>query len=395
MSAPTTGPATPAEDQTPDQISPDRAVVAAAPSPTTTAPPAALADTPVNVADLRALAARTLPHQMWQYLEGGAGDEHTVRANCERFARLRLAPRACVDVSSLDTSLELLGLSLEHPILLSPTASHGNFHPEAELATLRGAARARALWTASTMGTLPVWEVGAAATEPFWFQLYVQRDRDFTLELVRRATQAGARAILVTVDTPVPGLREREARAGYVLPTAADTPSANLRGSAPVFDPRGVFDPRIDPTLTWETIAWLARSADVPVLAKGIVRADDARRAVEAGAAGVVVSNHGGRNLDTAVATIDALPAVVRAVAGAAPVLVDGGVRRGTDIVKALALGASAVGVGRPYVWGLAAAGADGVQEAVRMLRRELEIAMALCGAPTLAALTEDLIWQD
>jgi 4-hydroxymandelate oxidase len=361
------------------------------------APPSGLkpASGPLNIADLRTIAATTLPAATFDYLEGGAADERTLLANCERYARLRLAPRACVDVSVLDTSLELLGQRLRHPILLSPTASHGHFHPDAEAATVRGAAEAEALWTASTMSTLSVTDVGALTSEPFWFQLYVQRDRDFTEGLVRRAVAAGARAIVVTVDTPVPGMRERDARSGYVLPSADETLCVNLRGSTAVLDPRGVFDPRIDPTITWRTLAWLVRVAGVPVLAKGIVRPDDAGRAVDAGVAGVVVSNHGGRNLDTAVATIDALPGVVRQVAGAVPVLVDGGVRRGTDILKALALGATAVGIGRPYVWGLAASGASGVRDAVLLLRRELEIAMALCGAPNLAAVSADLIWRE
>lgn len=312
----------------------------------------------------------------------------------------------------LDTSTTLLGTPLSHPILLAPVAAHRLYHPEGELETLRGAAAGEALHVQSTMSTVSVEEVGAAARgavargeaargavagadvpSPWWFQLYVQRDRDFTADLVARAEAAGASALVLTVDTPTLGARDRDRRGG--LPPAS---YPNLRGLPEVEDDgtpahRRIFLPRFDPTFSWETFAWLLGVARTPVVVKGVLRPDDAARAVEAGAAAVIVSNHGGRNLDTVPATVDALPGVVAAVGGRVPVLVDGGIRRGTDVAKALALGAAAVLVGRPFVWGLAADGADGVRLVIEMLRTELEMAMGLLGTPTLADLTEDALW--
>lgn len=317
-------------------------------------------------------------------------------------------------MGSLDTSTTLLGTALSHPILLAPVAAHRLYHPEGELETLQGAAAGEALHVQSTMSTVGVEDVGAAARgvvagedgtdgtngtggsdvpSPWWFQLYVQRNRDFTADLVARAEAAGASALVLTVDTPTLGARDRDRRGG--LPSAS---YPNLRGLPEVEDDgmpahRRVFLPRFDPTFSWETFAWLLAVARTPVVVKGVLRPDDAARAVEAGASAVIVSNHGGRNLDTVPATVDALPGVVAAVGGRVPVLVDGGIRRGTDVAKALALGAAAVLVGRPFVWGLAVDGAHGVRLVIEMLRTELEMAMGLLGTPTLADLTEDALW--
>ncbi|MGW7578635.1 alpha-hydroxy acid oxidase [Streptomyces sp. NPDC054765] len=350
----------------------------------------------ITLADFHDAAREVLPATAYDYLQGGAADERTVRWNAEAYERLALLPRVLTGTSGVDTRRTLYGTELPSPVLLAPTASHGLFHPEAEAATVRGAAAAGTLTTVSTFSTLTLEEIGAAATGPWWFQLYVQRDRALTEDLVHRARAAGATACVVTVDTPVTGLRERDLRNGFALPSHGAP--ANLAGIAaePCQDAsaptrRGIHDPRIDPTTGWSDLAWLRTVSGLPVLAKGIVRPDDARRAAEAGI-GVWMSNHGGRNLDTAIAPLTTLPAVVEAVAGRVPVLIDGGIRRGTDVVKALALGADAVAIGRPYVWGLAADGAEGVTAALRALHRETELALALLGAPDLAALTPDLV---
>jgi 4-hydroxymandelate oxidase len=327
----------------------------------------------------------------WDYLAAGSGDNHTLRRNVEGWASLPLAPRMLVDMSTRDTRLNLLGHDLAAPLLIAPTASQGLFHPGAEAEMTRGAAAAGTLLVVSTNSTLPVEDIGVASTGSWWFQLYVQRDRAFTSDLVGRAERAGASALVLTIDLPVqaPGTASRRDQ----LNALAGAVYGNLAGLEPVAGTT-LSDPQFDPSVTWADIGWLRSLTDLPVLVKGVLRPDDASRAVDEGVAGVIVSNHGGRALDTVPATVDVLPSVVAAVDGRVPVLVDGGIRRGTDIAKALALGATAVLVGRPAVWGLAVGGADGVRGVVETLRQELEAAMAMLGAPTLADLTPDLIWS-
>lgn len=330
------------------------------------------------------------------YLSGGAGDEHTLRRNVAAWSEIRLAPHVLRDVSHIDTSCRLLDLELAHPIVVAPTAQHRAFHPQAEPATIAGAREAEALYVQSSLGATPLADIGAAAGDAPWlFQLYVQRDRGFTRDVVAQAVDAGARGLVLTVDTPTLGARDRDKRNqlgridGYTYPILADAP-APADDTAPH---RRVYNPLLAPDITWADLEWLTEIAGVPVLTKGHLRGDDAARAVDCGAAGVIVSNHGARNLDTVPATVEALPGVVAAIEGRVPVLVDGGVRRGTDVVKALALGASAVLVGRPVVWGLTLAGTAGVRQVLEILRTELEMAMALLGAPTTADLTPDLLW--
>jgi len=349
----------------------------------------------VNCADYEAVARQRLSPMAYDYVAGGAGDEITLGRNRAAFDALLLKPRVLRDVSRLDAAVELFGTRLAYPILLAPTAYHRLMHPEGELATARGAGAAGTVMVISSAANTTVEDIAAAATGPLWFQLYVQPDRDFTRDLVLRAEAAGCRAICLTVDSPVLGTRNRETRAGFRLPEGIDR--ANLRGCkgarAGHFDAGGVYSDELNAALTWDVLGWLRSFAKVPILLKGIMAAEDAALAVEHGADGIVVSNHGARNLDTTPATLEALPGVIEAVDGRLPVLLDGGIRRGTDVVKALALGARAVMIGRPAIWGLAAAGAEGVASVMQILRTELLAAMALCGCPTLAAIDRRVLW--
>lgn len=351
----------------------------------------------VNVRDFIEPARAALSEAIWNYVEGGAADEHTLGWNDHAWQHLRLWPHVLQDVAAIDTGVELFGRRLAHPVLLAPTAAHANYHPEAEAATMRGAADADALCVMSTLGSTPVDELGQQADGPWWFQLYVQPDRDFTADLVRRAVAAGAEALVLTVDTPMLGARDRDRRLGGHTVDGLHPPNlAGLAASPP--DPSArphhrVYNPHLDPTLTYRELRWLVDLSEVPVVVKGVLRPDDALRCVDDGAQAVIVSNHGARNLDTVPATADALPGVVAAVADRVPVLVDGGIRRGTDAVKALCLGASAVLVGRPAIWGLAAAGATGVRDVVDLLRAELLMAMGLLGASKVPDLTPDLLF--
>jgi 4-hydroxymandelate oxidase len=345
-----------------------------------------------DLRELEALARASLPAPAWTHLTSGAGDELSLRANTERFGAIRLAPRCLVDVSRIDTAVTLLGASLPHPILLAPTGANRRYHPEAELATVRGAAAAEALSVQAAFGSLPIEQVGAAATSPMWFQTFVFRDREFTRDLAQRAVAAGARALVLTVD--LPALEARGPARATTDPDWGNLRSLTTGPRARASD-RAARDLVLDPGLTWAALDWLRSVASVPVVVKGVLRPDQAALATARGAAAVIVSNHGARNLDTVPATIDALPRVVRALEGRVPVLLDGGIRRGTDIAKALILGATAVLVGRPYLWGLASAGAAGVRHAIDLLRRELEATMCLLGAPTVADLTSDLLWTE
>jgi 4-hydroxymandelate oxidase len=356
---------------------------------------------PVNVFDLEAIARERLSRDALDYYAGGAHDEVTLRANRAAYDRLSLAYRVLVDVSRRELATTVLGQPVSMPILVAPTAFHRLATPDGERATARAAGAAGTVMILSTLSTTPIEEVVAAASGPIWFQLYVYRDRKATEGLVRRAEAAGCRALVLTVDAPLLGRRERDVRNRFRLPPGLAV--ANLLPEGYGELPPAAADSGLaayvssflDPALTWRDVAWLQSITRLPVLVKGIVRADDALRAAEAGAAGIVVSNHGGRQLDTSPATIEVLPEIADAQSSHGhqiELLMDGGVRRGTDVVKALALGARAVLVGRPILWGLAADGDAGAGLALRMLRDELDLAMALAGAPTVADITRDLV---
>ena len=355
--------------------------------------------TPLSVEDYEDLAADAMPRVGFDYYAGGADDEHTLYDNQAAYARIPLHYRVLVDVSRRSTLTTVLGMPVSMPVLLAPTAFHRLAHADGEMATVRAAGRADTVMILSTLSTTPVEEVCEAATGPVWFQLYVYKDREATLGLVRRAEAAGCKALVLTVDAPLLGRRERDVRNGFHLPTGMHAANLLPAGMGKLAAKRGdsglaayVAD-LLDPSLSWKDVDWLASVTDLPLIVKGIVRPDDARKAADHGVRGVVVSNHGGRQLDTAPATIDVLPRVAEALSGSAvEIFVDGGIRRGTDVVKALALGARAVLIGRPILWGLAARGEDGVAHVLQLFGDELDRAMALCGAPTVADITRDLV---
>lgn len=330
------------------------------------------------------------------YLEGGAGAEHTLRANAARFAEIRLAPRVLTDVRDLDTSVELPGgVRAEHPVMLAPTGAHRLFHPGGEHATAEGAAAAGAPYVVSSYSTTAFADIAAGTDGPLWFQLNPLPDPAYMRETVRSVAAAGARAVAVTLDTPVAGTRDRQGWNGLDLPDGLTYPMlGRYAGARPDPAVRSIYRPALDAGFTWADLAALIADSPVPVVAKGVLRGDDAARLVDLGAAAIWVSNHGGRNLDTGPATIDALPRVAAAVGGRVPVLLDGGVRRGTDVLKALARGATAVLIGRPALYGLTVAGAAGVRRVVDVLRTELEMALALCGVTSVRDLGPDVLWD-
>jgi 4-hydroxymandelate oxidase len=302
-----------------------------------------------------------------------------------------------VDVREIDTSIEILGTRLRTPILLAPTAFQRLAHPEGEVASARAATSRGTLMVASTLSTCTVDAIGGACAAPFWFQVYVFRDRAITTALVQRAVAAGATAICLTVTVPVQGWRERDARNGFRLPAGLEM--ANFTGldqaNMPAVHTSGLdafIKQQFDASLTWEAVDWLAATAGVPVIIKGVMTGEDAARAVDHGAAAVIVSNHGGRQLDTAQATVIALPDVVDGANDRIPVLLDGGIRRGTDVVKAIALGAKAVLIGRPYLWGLATDGQAGVEGVLDLLHEGLRRTMALVGRTSIAELDASVI---
>jgi 4-hydroxymandelate oxidase len=319
---------------------------------------------------------------VFDYFAGGSGEEATLADNSAAWARLRLRPRVLRDVSSVDTSTELLGSPLRSPVLVAPTAFHSLAHPEGELATARGTREAGSLLVLSSRSSRRI-EAVASCAGPWWFQVYVFRDRGLTRSLVQRAAASGARALVLTADTPYVG-RKRRNRGDCPLPD--EDFLANLQGLTHREQAEQA------PDVSFADITRLSQDSGLPVLVKGVLRADDARECLHHGAAGLIVSNHGGRQLDGAIATADALPEVVEASEGRVPVLVDGGVRSGRDVLRALALGARAVLLGRPVLWGLVTGGADGVRQVLDSLREDTSHALALAGLPRLSDVGPDLL---
>lgn len=339
------------------------------------------------LADFEALAREALSPAAWGYYAGGSWDEVTLRENEAAFRRRVLRPRVLVDVSRVDTSTTILGEPVSLPVGFAPAALQGLAHPEGEVVPARVAGRAGLPYVLSTFSSRSLETVAAVGRGVRWFQLYVQQDRRIAEQLVGRAVEAGYRAIVLTVDLARPGIRERERRAP--LTETGGLGNVVQAGGEQFLDFIGGL---MDASLEWDDLAWLRSLSDLPLVVKGILSGEDARLAVEHGAAAIIVSNHGGRQLDRVSASIDALEEVVAAVDGRSEVYLDGGVRRGTDVVTALALGARAVFVGRPFLYALAGAGEAGVTRAVELLREEVEAAMALLGCPTVAAIARDRV---
>ena len=372
----------------------------------------------VTIDDLRRAALRRLPRALFDYIDGGAEDEVTLQANQADFARYRFRPRVLVDVSRRDQSTTVLGTPVASPLILAPTGFTGLFWPRGEAVAARAAGTRGVVYTASTMSICPMEEIARAATGPLWYQLYVWRDRDIVRSLLERARAAGFRALVVTVDTPVLGQRERDLRSGLTLP-----PRITLRNVLDtlrrvdwlrrfLLSPRPTFGnfvgtpgvehdaislagfttKQFSPATGWADIDWYRSIWPGPIALKGVLSAEDARLAAERGIEGVIVSNHGGRQLDHAPSPIEVLPEIVDAVGGRAEVFLDGGVRRGADVVKALALGARACLIGKAFNYGVAALGEPGAERAIEILQTEIDRTLALIGRPTLADLDRSAV---
>ncbi|XP_022148294.1 peroxisomal (S)-2-hydroxy-acid oxidase GLO4-like [Momordica charantia] len=349
---------------------------------------------PMNVNDFKELARQALPKMYYDFYAGGAEDQHTLRENIQAFHKITIRPRVLVDVSKIDMSTTILGYRISAPIMVAPTAAHKLAYHEGELATARAAAAAKTIMVLSYSATSSIEEVASSCDAVRFFQLYVFKRRDITTLLVKRAERSGYKAIVLTADTPRLGRREADIKNKMIAP-----PVKNLEGlvSVEINSDQGSkleahANATLDASLRWEDIGWLRSITSLPILIKGILTHEDATRAVEAGVDGIIVSNHGARQLDFAPATVSVLEEVVHAVKGRVPVLFDGGVRRGTDVFKALALGAQAVLIGRPVLFGLAAKGEEGVRTVLEMLKNELEITMALSGCPSIKDITRSLV---
>ena len=353
----------------------------------------------INLFDYEREAEKRIPPAHWGYIAGGANDEVTLGANRAAFDRLLIRYRTMVDVTTRDLHTSVLGVPVSMPVLIAPTAMQKLAHAGGECATARAARSAGTLMITSTTATTRLREVIDASPGPMWFQVYLYQDRGKSRAMIEEAVHAGYTGVVLTVDAPVLGRRERDIRLGFTLPrhlTIANAapagmevvPEASAEASGLMLHFRSLHDAALVP----HDIAWVREVSGLPVVVKGIVRGDDAVRAVEHGAQGIIVSNHGGRQLDTAIPSITALPEVVDAVAGRAEVYVDGGIRRGTDVIKSIALGARAVMIGRPVLWGLAVDGESGVAAVLELLRQEIDVAMALTGARNVSELTRDLV---
>ncbi len=344
----------------------------------------------LSLAEFEPAARQVLAHPVYEYVAGGAGDEISLRANQTAFEKIFLLPRVLRSVTPVNPSTTLFGSKLATPILLAPVAYQRMMHPDGEVATVRAAGTMGAPVVVSTNTTVAIEELAAVAKSPLWFQLYFQKDRTFTQELIERLETAGCQALCVTVDSPVLGVRTRQVRAHFSLPAELKLPHRLEQRHWPANTPDfGAYS-----NVTWPDIDWLRSTTKMKLVLKGVLHPEDAEEALQHQVDGIVVSNHGARNLDTIVPTIEALPGITERVAGRIPVLVDGGIRRGTDVVKSLARGATTVLIGRSYIYALSIGGSEGVAHCLRLLRAEFEYAMALVGAASIAELDRAIEWR-
>ncbi len=352
---------------------------------------------PITISDIESIAKENLTATAYDYYCSGADDEITLRENSEAYNRIFLKYRVLVDVSKRDLSTVILGEKISLPLIIAPTAFHKLAHPDGEVAVAKAAGSEGTIMTLSTLSNCDVEEVVNASAGSVWFQLYVFKDRSVTEALVKRAEAAGCKALVLTVDAPLLGRRIKDVRNKFNLPEGIFVknlepfmkeilPTRNDSGIA------GYFSDNLDASLTWKDIHWLRSKTNLPIFVKGIICKEDAQLAIENGVDGIVVSNHGGRQLDTCKATIEVLPEIADTVKGKIQLLVDGGIRRGTDILKAIACGADAVLIGRPVVYGLAYNGTDGVRRVIEILRSELDLAMALCGCRTIQEINRSVL---
>lgn len=347
----------------------------------------------LSLTDFEAAAAAVLPEASLAFINGAAGDGRSLLANLTAFENLQLLPKVLIDVSHRSMKTSVLGQRVAFPILIAPSAMHRMAHEDGEAATVRAAGAVDTIMVLSLGSSLPVEDVIHAASGPVWFQAYVGRDRRRTAEVIQRAEAAGCSGLVVTVDAAAVGGRSAELRHGFeILPEWFADGHVPLYGlTAPVASGRGATE-LWDPSLSWSDVAWLRQLTSIPVVLKGIMRADDALRAAGEGVDAIIVSNHGGRQLDTTPSGLSVLPSIVAAVGDRLEVHVDGGIRRGSDVFKALALGARAVHIGRPVLWGLAVDGQSGVEQVLRLLAEGLDLVMALCGASSIEGITPDLV---
>ncbi|WP_016953564.1 alpha-hydroxy acid oxidase [Anabaena sp. PCC 7108] len=355
-------------------------------------------NSPINLFEYEQLAKSHLSQMTFDYYSSGAWDEITLKDNRTAFTRIKLRPKMLVDVSKINLTTKVLDEPLQLPLFIAPMAFQCLAHPDGEIATASAAASAGVGMVLSTLSTKSLEEVAKVANTLKWFQLYIHKDRGLTRALVERAYTAGYKALCLTVDAPVLGKRERDQRNEFTLPPGLHPANLTKISGLDIPHEQGesglltYFAEQINPALTWKDLEWLQSLSPLPLVLKGILRGDDAVRAVEYGAQAIVVSNHGGRQLDGAIASLDALPEIIAAVDGKAEVLLDGGIRRGTDILKALALGAKAILIGRPVLWGLAVSGQEGVSDMISLLKDELTSAMALSGCASLQDIDSTLV---
>ena len=354
-----------------------------------------MADRPINIYEFEALSNERLPKTESDFIAGGATDEITLRRTREVFDSIMLRPRMLVDISEMDLSTTVLGQRIEFPVMADPSGGHARAHPEGELATARVTGAMGTVMVLSSGSSYTLEDVAKAATGPIWWQQYLYGDRGLTMELADRAKDAGYSALCITLDSTVQAKRERNIRNNYSSPPSPNYAHLELNDWQ-LWDvssdaPRGV-NALVDRKATWSYLEWLVERTSMPVVVKGVMTGEDGRRAAESGARGIIVSNHGARQLDTTFASVEVVPEVVEAVEGKAEVYLDGGIRRGTDVLKALALGARAVLIGRPLFWGLAVDGEAGLQTVMGFLKDELAQSMGMCGRPTIDSIDTSLI---